>query len=107
MRAIELPNWRVYQREHQSDKRKKNNAAAMKCYYNRNIYTSRKRKRILSITLYDGSLYAKFTTRSAKMQYKLQIECDSLWYKFCSLESLISSEAFKIIERINQIEYLT
>jgi len=75
--------------------------------YRRNLYTSRKRKRILSITLYDGRLYAKFETKQAKKRYKIQIEYDSLWDKFCSLESLISSEAFRIIERINKIEYLT
>jgi len=74
---------------------------------NRISSASRKRKRILSITLYDGSMYAKFTTKQAEIRYKLQIECDSLWNKFCSLESLISVEAFKTIERINQIEYLT
>jgi len=75
--------------------------------YRLNRFSAKKRKRILSITLYDGRLYAKFETKQAKKRYKIQIECDSLWDKFCSLESLISVEAFQIIERINKIEYLT
>jgi len=113
MKAIELPNWRVYQREHQTETQKRKNAIARKCYYNqtrlsfRNKTDLKRTKRIISVTLYDGRLYAKFSNKQAKIRYKLQIECDSLWDKFCSLESLISVEAFRTIERINQIEYLT
>ncbi len=68
---------------------------------------ARKRKRIILAKQYDSNLYAQLNHRHAILQRKLQIECDSLWDKFCSLESLISVEAFRTIERINQIEYLT
>ena len=75
--------------------------------YRLNKFRPKSRKRVISIVLYDNRWYAKFNNKQAKIRYKLQIECDSLWDKFCSLESLISRDAFRTIERINQIEYLT
>lgn len=74
-----------------------------KIVVNRSEFSTQK---VIQLFNYQNQCY-NYGSRAAKIKAKLQIECDSLWDKFCSLESLISSEAFTIIGRINQIEYLT
>ena len=92
---------------HEINKQVMNDRSRLNYYRTKLKRKKQSRKRIISITLYDGRLYAKFDTPRAIKRYKVQNEYDSLWDKLISLDSLISDNAFRIVERINQIEYLT
>ena len=48
-----------------------------------------------------------YGTRANVVSVQVSEQVDKLWNDFNALPSLISPEAFKIIEKINQLEYIT